>query len=239
MIKIKINDDTENDVKRLSKEEISKYYSEPFIFDEYELICTSNYMGHEIETIYDVFKDYIKITLTVIQINNGNFKSKKIDVKFKVVCIENGDTYLPEAVDLFKSTMYKYYNRKYGWKEAKERCYMIINDSFDRLVNNRKYIMTKIEERDKKVKEVKKTKSNSRHKKNNKKYEKKEIYLLNELVEYVSNSNSHHVITCECWTVRGHYRHYKNGKIVFIPSYNKGKYKNKNIEQDKVYTLGD
>lgn len=31
------------------------------------------------------------------------------------------------------------------------------------------------------------------------------------------------VISCDCWGVRGHYRHYKDGKVVFIPAYLKGK----------------
>lgn len=29
--------------------------------------------------------------------------------------------------------------------------------------------------------------------------------------------------TCERWSVRGHFRHYKSGKVVFIESYEKGK----------------
>ncbi len=32
-----------------------------------------------------------------------------------------------------------------------------------------------------------------------------------------------HEIACPCWSVRGHYRHYKSGKVVFIESYEKGK----------------
>jgi len=36
----------------------------------------------------------------------------------------------------------------------------------------------------------------------------------------------HNIITCPCWGVAGHYRHYKNGKTVFIKSYRKGKKRN-------------
>lgn len=35
----------------------------------------------------------------------------------------------------------------------------------------------------------------------------------------------HNIITCPCWGVAGHYRHYKNGKTVFIKSYRKGKHR--------------
>lgn len=38
---------------------------------------------------------------------------------------------------------------------------------------------------------------------------------------------------CEAWGVRGHYRHYKNGKVVFIKPYTKGKGKIK----DTIYKL--
>lgn len=31
------------------------------------------------------------------------------------------------------------------------------------------------------------------------------------------------VFTCPCWEVRGHYRHLKDGRIIFIKSYKKGK----------------
>lgn len=36
-------------------------------------------------------------------------------------------------------------------------------------------------------------------------------------------SKRHHNITCPSWGVAGHYRHYKDGKVVFIKSYRKGK----------------
>lgn len=36
-------------------------------------------------------------------------------------------------------------------------------------------------------------------------------------------NRSHGKITCPCWGVRGHYRHYKSGKVVFIEAYQKGK----------------
>lgn len=44
-------------------------------------------------------------------------------------------------------------------------------------------------------------------------------------------------ITCPCWSVRGHYRHYKSGKVVFIKNYEKGKEKGKVKPKDKTYTI--
>ena len=49
----------------------------------------------------------------------------------------------------------------------------------------------------------------------------KSCTLLRE--EPIQVTNSHGKITCPCWGVRGHYRHYKSGKVVFIEAYQKGK----------------
>ena len=42
-------------------------------------------------------------------------------------------------------------------------------------------------------------------------------------------------ITCPCWGVRGHFRHYRNGKVVFIEPFVKGKEKDK--YRGKEYAL--
>lgn len=67
------------------------------------------------------------------------------------------------------------------------------------------------------------------------------IYLLDEIVDYVNEnglnlqSSGTHKINCPCWSVRGHYRHYKSGKVVFIKNYEKGKEKGKINPKDKFY----
>lgn len=68
------------------------------------------------------------------------------------------------------------------------------------------------------------------------------IYLLDEIVDYVNEngltiSPGKHIINCPCWSVRGHYRHYKSGKVVFIKNYEKGKEKGKVKPKDKTYTI--
>lgn len=47
----------------------------------------------------------------------------------------------------------------------------------------------------------------------------------------------HHEINCECWCVRGHYRHYSSGNVVFIKSYKKGKNKDNFLYTAKEYKL--
>nr|DAE47948.1 MAG TPA: hypothetical protein [Bacteriophage sp.] len=68
------------------------------------------------------------------------------------------------------------------------------------------------------------------------------IYLLDEIVDYVNEngltiSPGKHIINCPCWSVRGHYRHYKSGKVVFIKNYEKGKEKGKVKPKDKTYAI--
>lgn len=53
------------------------------------------------------------------------------------------------------------------------------------------------------------------------------VFLLKDIVNYISDhyiqEGGHHDIQCPCWEVRGHYRHYKSGKVVFVKSFKKGK----------------
>lgn len=69
------------------------------------------------------------------------------------------------------------------------------------------------------------------------------IYLLDDLIEYVDknrlnkNEDSGHEIQCPCWSVRGHYRHYKSGKTIFIKNYLKGKEKDGKKPKYKEYIV--
>lgn len=47
-------------------------------------------------------------------------------------------------------------------------------------------------------------------------------------------SHRHGKITCPCWGVRGHYRHYKSGKVVFIAAYQKGKDRSRYTSKEYV-----
>ena len=42
---------------------------------------------------------------------------------------------------------------------------------------------------------------------------------------------------CPSWSVRGHYRHYKNGKTVFVKAYSKGKNRDKQEPEEKIYKI--
>lgn len=75
-----------------------------------------------------------------------------------------------------------------------------------------------------------------------KKAVRKNVFLLDEIIEYAAQQNivyQHrtHTINCEAWSVRGHYRKYKSGKVVFIKSFVKGKNRDKAQPQDRNYII--
>ena len=53
------------------------------------------------------------------------------------------------------------------------------------------------------------------------------IYTIDLNGSETELSDSKRTYTCPCWTVAGHPRHLKNGKVIWIPSYPKGKDRNK------------
>ena len=63
------------------------------------------------------------------------------------------------------------------------------------------------------------------------------VYLLNDLINtyYVHNESKHNEITCPCWEVRGFYRHYKSGKVIWVDSFKKGKQRDKVEPKPKTY----
>ena len=63
-------------------------------------------------------------------------------------------------------------------------------------------------------------------------------FLLDDIIEYVSRSGHNHKYICECWGVRGHFRHYKDGKVTWISAYEKGKKRNVgNRIDNKIYAI--
>ena len=59
-----------------------------------------------------------------------------------------------------------------------------------------------------------------------------------EDLDKISKTHLKHIFTCLCWGVRGHLRHYKNGKTIFIQPFKKGKERNNmNAYSGKEYTL--
>lgn len=79
----------------------------------------------------------------------------------------------------------------------------------------------------------------TRKERENYEYQERELYLLNDIIKYVSIHPNKKSIKyrCECWGVRGHIRHYKNGKVTFIEPYKKGRKRNVLEPKSKTYLL--
>lgn len=120
----------------------------------------------------------------------------------------------------------------------------IINKKFMAIVRFicmiKQYIMNKSYEREmvqKEVKSVVKSVSKSKGKANENKNQN-EIFLLDDIIEYVTRSGRHHTYSCEAWGVRGHFRHYKSGKVVWISEYEKGTKRNTGFKTtSKTYII--
>lgn len=71
-------------------------------------------------------------------------------------------------------------------------------------------------------------------------YSDRVCFLLKDIVQYVHTHQTKKSvkISCECWGVRGHIRHYQNGRTVFIEPYKKGKKRDVLEPRSKTYLLG-
>lgn len=92
------------------------------------------------------------------------------------------------------------------------------------------------------MKQEKENKKKNKTRKPNQKLDT--VINIDEIVKYIKPGDFKRIITgstrtyqCEDWEVRGHWRHYKNGKKVFINAYHKGVKRNEGIEKDKTYTI--
>lgn len=73
---------------------------------------------------------------------------------------------------------------------------------------------------------------------------KQKIFSLNSIQFRTNNLKTEKTIksrkwerVTDCWDVRGHYRHYKSGKTVYIAPYEKGADRNKGVKQGKMFKL--
>lgn len=86
--------------------------------------------------------------------------------------------------------------------------------------------------------EVKETKKRYKPIKERSKSKPKTEYKLFEIIrKYEKHINKNrHNIKCEHWEVKGHFRHYKSGKVVYIKPFSKGKNKDSKTE-NRIYKL--
>lgn len=213
-----------------SRERLSELSGEPlleaFIFDEYRLKAFNNKYSSTV--VYKVSRkdDVVKVDFKILS-------EEPIEVEIEV---KRGGkpkiTYMNKEYSKLVDIYSKKENRPIAWVKEDGMA-----DVLDSLLALEDYIMLKCEVRDRVYKQATSKARNSKPKKNTPaKKETNDLVMLKDLITYVSHSNIKHNIQCECWRVRGHYRHYKSGKVVFIKEFKKGKHRDKTPE-DKIYKL--
>ena len=196
-----------------------------FIYDSFTMVVTKNEYSN-IASIFDIATNQgnpneCSCRVTMLNESTGNYE----------VATEFNWLITDEKIE----TIYRYENDNDIFGDVS--C-----DWADYLYSVMSYIMTTPRE---KVKKTINKEIDLKERKENRKYDYKEnkIHLLSEIVEYVKENGlttkpvGTREIQCPCWSVRGHYRHYKNGNVVFIKNYEKGKEKGKTKPKDKIYTV--
>lgn len=194
------------------KDKFTNYHTaEKFIFDKFKMIV--NFESGE--------KLKIKVDLENGTLSGyAEVETSEIIYGFKFE--QSGDTHL-KVFCLHKEIQQIAFNAA-----QLITCIMeyIMTAKRDRVVKNKIGVKTKI--------------GNDRNK--HKEYDKK-VFLLDEIVEYVRENDLNidnkgiYKINCPCWSVRGHYRHYKSGKVIFIENYKKGKERENKEPKSKTYTV--
>ena len=99
------------------------------------------------------------------------------------------------------------------------------------------YIIDKAEER---RRFEKLSPSQEREQRENYEYKERELFFLNDIIKYrkIHPNKKSIQYRCECWGVRGHLRHLKNGNVIFIEPYKKGRKRDVLEPKNKTYLVG-
>lgn len=243
MFTIKVDSEKRKQVYDIIQEiEDSGFMYNDFIFDKYRLEIQIQENQYIIFDIKHKLKDCImKARVTQIIISEVDGKEIKVECKGTLTMDNHGNLKLGNLNDSMKRLIKarkKCSNQPEhnGFEDVYDEMTMVFANEIDTI---QKYIMYKLENREIIYKE-----STNEHKprltkkaiKAAESNEGKDITLdLERTIRYI-NKKGLHKIHCECWPVRGHYRHYKSGKVIFIPSYKKGKKRNEKAA-DRTYIV--
>ena len=241
---IVVNYDTYADICWLSSSESSLTLFEDFIFEKFcykiknnsgivKTITVEFFEGTKSGRAKEVYSNNKTIAVNW-DFKQGIFQSEDIILDFEN--IEMMDLIEKEALECPNEIKYQTYVDGIFEQYRFVACCVVEN-----IVKLCNYIMSA--NREKVYKESNKNYKNNNNLTTSSIRTNKKVFLLDEIVEYVHDNNllsknkSTHNIQCDCWGVRGHYRHYKNGKVVFVKEYKKGKNRDKKEPQGKIYTV--
>lgn len=206
--------------------------STPFMFDNFNLIVKSSNFAdlkfkvrdYKTETIHTIIVSLNKgawIGISTGEQRDQSLKESAIIQDKKTGDVTFGELFIPSSIMTYEEfdELMSEILTDYGYKKNKDMLQVVCNILC--------CIMMMGLERQRLQR--KKNSQKSHHKSNSKSESshKNRIYLLEDIVEYISDNyignKDHYEIQCPCWEVRGHYRHYKNGKVVFVKAFKKGK----------------
>ncbi|MCI8378594.1 MAG: hypothetical protein HFH72_08765 [Lachnospiraceae bacterium] len=195
----------------------------------------SNFIYNEFSLIFTLEKEMILGVTVFFQANDGDISGTQVHL------VRHGKEWIKDICYEIKLEE----NSKHGFnvycnsfdKKYTDIGYVIV----EQVIKVMLYIMTTPREKVTKPKfpkeETERKEIRSKTRKENK------VYLLDEIVEYINENgltisqNGTHKINCPCWSVRGHYRHYKSGKVIFVENYKKGKERENKEPKSKTYTV--
>ena len=225
-----------HDLKTIMEYEY-EYYFENFIFNDFKVVVKRD--DYKVVYLVHINKDITKMTQTIIY--NGLQTSMKLTFKD-----EGENINLIEVSGKTMEAQIKLVNQTTD-EEAKEKIKNSIinglNAELAFITQLRQYIMNESYKRSK-VTKISSKKANPiiedsmTHKVKKNKKDDGVVFLLSDVINYVSCNRSGHTYMCPCWTVRGHFRHYKNGIVKWIDSFEKGKQRGKGKPtKDKIYSV--
>lgn len=213
----------------------SDHYFDNFIFKEFRVISKRE----DFKVVYKIKinnENIIEVNYRLIKNNSFkecNFSFKETEGEYKFISTPNGDLVETYIMNILNT------NNNFTNDEIVNEIIRTFRAEVDFIIQLKQYVMNESYKRTTVTKEIVSRDSKSNDNKKNRKFKNDSpTYLLKDIVEYVSSNHRNIKFTCECWNVRGHFRHYKNGKIVWIDSYEKGKNRNSSITiKERNYTI--
>ena len=221
----------EKDFNKIVNYEGSHYF-ENFIFNEFRLISKrENYkMVYKIKMNGNIFEVKMR-RIQDLDFKECEFIFAEEEDELKFIESPHGELvefYASQLLDLYSSDSNTEIIRKLN---------ALIHGEMIFISAVKQYIMNESYERKTIQKESCKNENCISRQTKSKNTKTVKQFLLNDIVEYVSHSGRNHNINCECWVVRGHFRHYKNGRVTWISAYEKGKSRNSNCITNKIYVV--
>lgn len=196
---------------------LNHIYQHGFIFNEYCLIWEDTYIYKvRIKGIGDDQVIYIK---KIYETSTGKHEHKNIEFTL--------EDYLENL-----SEFYEKYN------DTKEYTKEIVEDSWSAdytpVISFMQYVLYRAKNQE----VIYKDKADRHYNYTGKAAATNKEYKLIDVIRHYAEHINHgkHNITCEHWIVKGHFRHYRSGKVVYIKPFSKGKNKNA-TPADREYRL--